>query len=324
MASLIQRPRRLRYNKILREMVQETVVLRQQLIYPLFVKEGIKDKVPIGSMPGIYQLGLKDIVSEAVDCWKKGIRAIILFGIPTKKDAQASGAYDRNGIVQQVVKAIKDKCPELLVITDVCLCEYMDHGHCGIVNQNGIVLNDPSLELLAKTALSHAEAGANMVAPSDMMDGRVGTIRRALDELGYSKIPIMSYAVKYSSHFYGPFRDAAESTPEFGDRKSYQMDFANARDALREAKLDEEEGADIIMVKPALPYLDIITRVSEQTNLPVAAYQVSGEYAMITAAVKNGWLDGDQVILESLTAIKRAGAQLITTYFAKEIVNKLT
>lgn len=319
MYHLTQRPRRLRANATLRAMIQETQVQAKNLIYPLFIKEGINSRVRINSMPGIEQLPLNVVAQEAQECWSRGVKAVILFGIPQKKDAKASEAYNPQGIVQNAIRAIKDVCPEMVVMTDVCLCEYMDHGHCGLLNKNGEVLNDPTLELLAKEALSHVEAGADLVAPSDMMDGRVGAIREILDESSFEHIPIMSYAVKYASSFYGPFREAAESAPGHGDRKSYQMDYANARDALRESILDEDEGADILMVKPAMPYLDIITRVKEQTTLPVAAYQVSGEYSMLCAAFEKGYLDREKVILESLTSIKRAGAQLIITYFAKEV-----
>lgn len=330
---LIQRPRRLRENKTLRRMVREVSLDRAQLIYPLFVREGIPSRQEVKAMPGIFQLSLSEAVREARECWDKGIGSVILFGIPSKKDTRASEAYNKNGIVQNALRAIKEACPELVVMTDVCLCEYMEHGHCGVVVEKPrtgakrqgtdyAIDNDATLELLAQTALSHAEAGADLVAPSDMMDGRVKAIRRALDESGRTSIPIMSYAVKYASSLYGPFRDAAGSVPEFGDRRSYQMDFANTREAIREIRLDEEEGADIILIKPAMPCLDIISRVSLKTNLPIAAYQVSGEYAMICAAAQNGWIDRSQVIVESLTAIKRAGARLIVTYFAKEIGSK--
>lgn len=323
---LIERPRRLRQNPVLRKMLQDVQVMPEHLVYPLFVKEGVAGKIPIPAMPGQFQWSLNELVAEARDCWEKGLRAIILFGIPQHKDEKASSAYALDGIVQQALRAIKKTCPDLLVITDVCLCAYMDHGHCGVLQQSTAVEidNDASLELLAKTAVSHALAGADMVAPSDMMDGRVGAIRGALDESGFNFIPIMSYAVKYASNFYGPFRDAAESKPKFGDRKTYQMDFARAQDAVREALLDEKEGADILLVKPALPYLDILKTLAAKTTLPLAAYQVSGEYSMICAAAEKGWIDREQVILESLTAIKRAGAQLIITYFAKESMQYFT
>lgn len=330
---LIERPRRLRQNPILRKMLQDVQVMPEHLVYPLFVKEGVAEKIPIPAMPGQFQWSLNELVAEARDCWEKGVRAIILFGIPQHKDEKASSAYALDGIVQQALRAIKKTCPDLLVITDVCLCAYMDHGHCGVLRQSTAdsrlstavnIDNDASLELLAKTAVSHALAGADMVAPSDMMDGRVGAIRGALDESGFNFIPIMSYAVKYASNFYSPFRDAAESKPKFGDRKTYQMDFARAQDAVREALLDEKEGADILLVKPALPYLDILKTLAAKTTLPLAAYQVSGEYSMICAAAEKGWIDREQVILESLTAIKRAGAQLIITYFAKESMQYFT
>lgn len=318
-----QRPRRLRYNKTLRSMVCETTLEPKNLIYPLFIKEGISEKMPILSMPGQFQLTLQDAVNEVGDCWQKGLKAFLLFGIPKHKDPQASQAFNKNGIVPKTIDAIKQKHPEALIITDVCLCEYTDHGHCGLVDERGNILNDPSLEILSQEALSHVQAGADMVAPSDMMDGRVGSIRKILNEGNFQHIPIMSYAVKYASSFYGPFREAAESSPKFGDRKTYQMDYANVQEALKEAKLDEEEGADILMIKPALPYLDVITKIKERTHLPIAAYQVSGEYSMICAAAQNGWLDREKIILESLMAIKRAGAQLIVSYFAKEIVNTI-
>lgn len=303
-------------------MVRETRLSVDDLIYPLFVIFGRKVKRPISSMPGIYQLSVDNAVKEAEEAFKLGIPAIILFGIPEKKDARGSGAYARSGIIQQAVRAIKDRLPGLMVITDVCLCEYTDHGHCGMVVK-GEVDNDTTLELLAKMALSHAEAGADLVAPSDMMDGRVLAIRKRLDEGGFEHIAILSYAAKHASGFYGPFREAAESTPQFGNRKSYQMDPANAREALREVRLDIQEGADIVMVKPALPYLDIIRAVREEFDLPVGAYNVSGEYAMIKAAGQRGWLDEMQVMMEVLTAIKRAGADLIISYFAKEAARRL-
>jgi len=311
------RPRRLRQNENLRRMVRETTLSVDDLILPLFVVEGKDVKNPIGSMPGQYQLSVENIVNEAKEVRDLGIPAVILFGIPDKKDPVGSGAYAKDGIVQKAVRALKNKVPELVVITDVCLCEYTDHGHCGMVRDE-IVDNDPTLELLARAALSHAEAGADMVAPSDMMDGRVGEIRETLDQNSFEHVPIMSYAAKYCSSFYGPFRDAAESTPQFGDRRTYQMDPANGLEALREVNMDVEEGADIIMVKPAMPYLDIIYRVREEVDLPVAAYQVSGEFSMIKAAAQLGWMDENRVMMESLTAIKRAGADLILSYFAKD------
>ena len=308
---------------MLRELVRETEVLPQHLIYPLFIKEGISKKVPVASMPGVFQWPVKEAADEAASAYKAGIRSVLLFGIPEKKDNRASGAYAREGIVQQAVVAIKSKVPKLQVITDVCLCEYMDHGHCGIVSAKGRIENDSSVELLALTALSHAVAGVDMVAPSDMMDGRVKAIRRVLDDAGKTEIPIMSYAVKYASSFYGPFREAAESPPSFGDRKTYQMDFANAREALKEARLDEKEGADFIIVKPALPYLDIISKVSSQTSLPVGGYQVSGEDSQIIAASQKGWIDRGQAVFETLTAIRRAGAQLVITHFARAFCKSL-
>lgn len=321
--SMIIRPRRLRQNATLREMLRETVLLRRHLVQPLFIKEDISSPKPIGAMPGIFQLPIADAVKEAKVLWKSGIRAVILFGIPSKKDLKASGAYAENGLVQKTIRALRKALPDLVIITDVCLCEYMEHGHCGIVNQKGKILNDPSVELIARTALSHAKAGADMVAPSDMMDGRVAAIRNLLDAEGFTDTPIMSYAVKYASSFYGPFREAAESAPHFGDRKTYQMDYGNAREALKEAALDEAEGADILMVKPALSNLDIISKLHAKTNLPLAAYQVSGEYSMICAASKAGMIDKDQVALEALTSIRRAGAQLIITYFAKAVASLL-
>jgi porphobilinogen synthase len=303
-------------------MVQETELSVTDLIYPLFVIHGRGLKKEIASMPGVAKLSVDLLVKEAQEISHLGIPAVILFGIPKKKDERGSEAYSPTGIIQLATKAIKDKVPGLLVITDVCLCEYTRHGHCGVVKE-GVVLNDPTLELLAKEAVSHAKAGADIVAPSDMMDGRVGAIRRALDSEGFTETPILSYAAKYASSFYGPFREAAESTPQFGDRKSYQMDPPNAREALREVALDIEEGADIIMVKPALSYLDIICRVRAEFSVPVAAYNVSGEFAMIKAASRLGWLDGDRAMLETLIAIKRAGADLILTYFAKEAARLL-
>lgn len=317
---MIQRPRRLRNNPVLREMLRETDVRSEHLIYPLFVKEGLTRPQAVKSMPGVFQWPLKEIAREAADCWKKGIKAILLFGIPTQKDLRASQAISAGGIVQQAVKAIKEKTPDLFVITDVCLCEYMSHGHCGIVNAKGHIENDSTLELLAQAAASHVRAGADMVAPSDMMDGRVAAIRRQLDGIGFTDTPIMSYAVKYASAFYGPFRDAAESVPQFGDRRGYQMDGARVGEALREAALDEAEGADLLIVKPALPYLDIIAKVAAKTHLPVVGYQVSGEYSQIKAAASKGWLDEKAVVAESLIAIRRAGAQLVITYFAKEFL----
>ena len=317
------RPRRLRRNENLRRMVRETFLRIDDLIYPMFVQPGKGLREPISSMPGNYRFSIDELVKEVKDIYKLGIPAIILFGIPEKKDEVGSEAYAKDGIIQRAIKAIKDAVPEIIVITDVCLCEYTSHGHCGVIKNNEVD-NDATLELLAKEAVSHAEAGADMVAPSDMMDGRVKAIREALDRSGFSHIPIMSYAVKYASAFYGPFREAAESAPQFGDRRSYQMDPPNAREALREAELDVGEGADIIMVKPALPYLDIIYRVRQAINRPIAAYNVSGEFSMLKAAIANGWLEEKRVILEALTSIKRAGADLILTYFAKEIATWLS
>lgn len=311
------RPRRLRQNESFRRMIRETSLSVNDLIYPMFVVFGKGIRRPISSMPGIFQLSIDELIKEALEVRALQIPAVILFGIPDKKDEKASGAYDPNGIIQRAMKALKDKVPDLIVIGDVCLCEYMSHGHCGII-QGRDVDNDATLELLARTALAQAKAGADMVAPSDMMDGRVAEIRQALDENGFEHIPIMAYSAKYASAYYGPFREAAESAPKFGDRKTYQMDPANVREALREVNLDVEEGADIIMVKPALPYLDVICRVRDEFDLPVAAYSVSGEYAMIKAASQQGWLDEEKVILESLTSIRRAGADMILTYFAKQ------
>jgi porphobilinogen synthase len=304
-------------NESLRRMVRETTLTPADLIYPLFVTHGKGVRKEIGSMPGNYQQSIENIVKDCEETRQLGIPAVILFGIPEHKDDVGSEAYSDEGVVQHAIKAIKHKLPDLIVITDVCLCEYTSHGHCGVI-RNGEVQNDETLELLAREAVSHAKAGADMVAPSDMMDGRVGAIREALDDQGYQSVPIMSYAAKYASGFYGPFREAAESTPQFGDRRSYQMDPPNSREALREVALDIEEGADIVMVKPALSYLDIISLVREQFNLPVAAYNVSGEFSMVKAAAKLGWIDGERVMMEILTSMKRAGADLILTYHAKE------
>jgi porphobilinogen synthase len=316
------RPRRLRGNPVVRNLVRETILTRHDLILPLFVVYGKDKKKPISSMPGNYQMSIDHLVKEVKIIWELGIESIIIFGIPEKKDTVGSDAVSDNGIIAQALRAIKDVVPELYIITDVCFCEYTDHGHCGIIKGNELD-NDATLEILAKQVQVHARNGADMVAPSGMIDGMIGAIREALDGDGYSHIPIMSYAAKYSSGFYGPFREAAESAPQFGDRSSYQMDPANSNEAIREVELDIEEGADIIMVKPAMPYLDIIRRVKDEFTLPIAAYQVSGEFAMIKAAAQNGWLDHDRVMLESLTAIKRAGADMILTYFAKEVVKKL-
>ncbi len=318
----VHRPRRLRSSNMMRKMVRETSLSPADLIYPLFVTFGKGVKKKISSMPGCYQMSVDNIVKEAQKVFSLGIPAIILFGIPKHKDAKASEAYSPKGDVQMAIKAIKDKVPELMVITDVCLCEYTDHGHCGVIRK-GKVLNDPTLELLSKEALSHAKAGADMVAPSDMMDGRVAVIRDTLDSSGYDDIPLMSYAAKYASAFYGPFREAAESTPSFGDRKSYQMDPANRREALKEVALDIEEGADIIMVKPAMSYMDIISDVKDNFDLPVAAYNVSGEYSMIKAAAKMGWIDETKVMMELLTSLKRAGADIILTYHAIDAAKEM-
>jgi porphobilinogen synthase len=316
------RPRRLRQNDAFRRMIRETRLSVDDLILPLFAIDGKGVKNPIDSMPGHFQLSIDNLLKTSKKACKLGIPAVMLFGIPDKKDPLATGAYAKDGIVQKATNALKDKIPDLNVITDVCLCQYTDHGHCGFVDGQ-IIDNDASLDLLARTALSHAKAGADMVAPSDMMDGRVAEIRNILDESNLSNIPIMSYAAKYCSAFYGPFRDAADSAPKFGDRRTYQMDPANSLEAIREVTMDIEEGADIIMVKPALPYLDIVCRIREEIDLPLAAYNVSGEYAMIKAADKMGWIDGKKVMMESLTAIKRAGADMILTYFAIEAAEEL-
>ena len=316
------RARRLRQNPAFRRMVRETSLSADDLILPLFAIEGKNIKNPIPSMPGQYQLSTDNLIKTARDAHALGIPAIMLFGIPEKKDPLGTQAYAKNGIVQKAVSAIKNKVPGIVVITDVCLCQYTDHGHCGIV-EKGIIENDATLDLLARTAISHTRAGADMVAPSDMMDGRVMAIREALDDNGLENTPIMSYAAKYCSAFYGPFREAAHSAPRFGDRRTYQMDPANSLEAIREATMDVEEGADIIMVKPALPYLDIISRIRDEIDLPMAAYNVSGEYAMIKAAEKMGWIDGAKVMMETLTSIKRAGADMILTYFALEAAKEL-
>ncbi len=318
----IYRPRRLRANENLRRLVRETTLSVHDLIYPMFVVHGHNTATEISAMPGCYQYSVDLLVTAAKELAALGIPGTILFGIPEVKDPLGSEAYADDGIIQQAVRAIKDTVPDLLVMTDVCLCEYTDHGHCGIV-EAGEVQNDPTLELLVKESISHARAGADVIAPSDMMDGRVGAIRAALDESGYQNVPIMAYSAKYASAFYGPFREAAESTPQFGDRRAYQMDSANAEEALREVSLDIEEGADILMVKPALAYLDVIQRVKTEFQVPVAAYNVSGEYAMIKAAAENGWVDEKRVALEVLTSIKRAGADMILTYFAKSVVEWL-
>ncbi|MFI5251087.1 MAG: porphobilinogen synthase [Bacteroidota bacterium] len=317
-----KRLRRTRMTDTLRSMVRETELSTNDFIYPLFVVPGKKVKKPVSSMPGVYQLSIDNLVKECAEVKSLGVPAIILFGIPDHKDEVGSGAYDKNGIIQLAIRAIKKEVPELFIITDVCLCEYTSHGHCGIVRGNEIV-NDESIELLAKEALTHAQAGADMVAPSDMFDGRVKAIRRILDDNNYLTLPIMSYAAKYASGFYGPFREAAESTPKFGDRRSHQMDPANSNEAVREVAADIEEGADIVMVKPAMPYLDIIRRVKDTFMMPTAAYNVSGEYSMVKAAAKLGWIDEERVMMEMLTGIKRAGADLILSYFAKDVAKVL-
>lgn len=322
MAFPIQRLRRLRQLESFRRMVRETALSPADFIYPLFVVEGRDRREEIGSMPGQYRLSVDLLVKEAAEIKSLGIPAIILFGIPAKKDERGSSGYDPDGIVQRAIKAVKDQVPGLAVITDVCIDEYTDHGHCGIV-KNGKILNDETLECLRTMARTHAKAGADMVAPSDMMDGRVAAIRAELDQAGFPELPIMAYAAKFSSCFYAPFRDAAFSSPQFGDRQSYQMDPANGREALREIDSDVEEGADIVMVKPAMPYLDIIAQARSRTLLPIAAYQVSGEYSMIKAAGRSGWIDETRAMMESLLAIKRAGADLILTYFAKDAVRQL-
>ena len=322
MAHVTFRPRRLREKPLLRRMVRETVLSVDDFVYPLFVMHGRGVREPIGAMPGQFRVSIDELVKEAKDVAGMGIPAILLFGVPAEKDARASEAYADDGIIQQAVRAVKDRVPDLLVITDVCLCEYTSHGHCGVV-EDGTVRNDPTLELLARVAVSHAEAGADVVAPSDMMDGRVGAIREALDDATYIDTPIMAYSAKYASVFYGPFREAAGSAPQFGDRRGYQMDPANGIEAMREIALDVDEGADIIMVKPALPYLDVISRAKSDFGLPLAAYSVSGEYAMIKAAGQLGWLDEKRAMMEALTSIRRAGADIVITYFAKEAARVL-
>ncbi|MDX1950921.1 MAG: porphobilinogen synthase [Verrucomicrobiota bacterium] len=317
-----RRLRRLRSSPQLRALVRETRLTREQLVLPLFAREGTAIRQPVRSMPGVFQLSIDELVKEARGAFDLGVPAVLLFGIPETKDEHASSAFDENGIVQRSVRALKQAIPELLVITDVCLCEYMIHGHCGLVHesrQGAVVENDTTLDILAGTALSHAQAGADIVAPSDMMDGRVAAIRSSLDGNGFSNLPIMSYAAKFASAFYGPFREAAESAPQFGDRRSYQMDAANGDEALREVALDLQEGADIVMVKPALAYLDILHRVKTEFRCPTAAYAVSGEYSMVKAAAANGWIDERAVLLESHLAMKRAGADIIITYAAREL-----
>jgi porphobilinogen synthase len=320
------RPRRLRQSAALRRLVGETRLHVDQLVLPFFARGGRKLRRPISAMPGVFQLSVDELVKDAERAFNAGVPAVLLFGIPDRKDTKASGAYATNGVVQQAVRQLKKEIPNLLVITDVCLCEYMEHGHCGIVRKEGnraSILNDPTLKLLARTAVSHAEAGADIVAPSDMMDGRVGAIRKELDRNGFGDTPIMSYAAKFASAFYGPFREAAESTPQFGDRRSYQMDAGNAREAVREVALDIQEGADIVMVKPALAYLDVLHRIKTEFGYPTAAYAVSAEYSMIKAAAERGWIDERAVTLESLLAMKRAGADILITYAAREVAKWL-
>jgi len=316
------RPRRLRKNESMRALIRETQLNPAQFVYPVFIAPGKNKREEISSMPGVFRLSVDQLKKEAQECMELGVNSMILFGLPEKKDAMGSSAHAKDGIIQRGIRELKNKAPDLNIITDVCLCEYTDHGHCGCLIGD-TVDNDATLEILAKTALSHAQAGADMVAPSDMMDGRVAEIRVSLDEHNYDMVPIMSYAVKYASAFYGPFRDAADCAPQFGDRRSYQMDPANAREALREATLDVDEGADILMVKPAVAYLDIISRLRDEFDLPIAAYHVSGEYAMIKAAAEKGWIDGDKVMAETLLSIKRAGADIILTYFAKDMARLL-
>ncbi len=316
------RPRRLRKNEAFRSLIRETHISASQLVYPLFVLPGKNIREEIPSMPGVFRISVDQLAGEAKECLSLGVNSVILFGLPEQKDAMGSGAHAKSGIIQQAIKELKNKAPQLMVITDVCLCEYTDHGHCGCIIGNEVD-NDATLEILAKTALSHAQAGADMVAPSDMMDGRVAEIRGILDENNFDSIPIMSYTVKYASAFYGPFRDAADCAPQFGDRRSYQMDPANSREALREATLDVDEGADILMVKPAMAYLDIIARLREEFDLPIAAYHVSGEYAMIKAAAANGWIDEEKAMTETLLSLRRAGADIIVTYFAKDMARLL-
>jgi porphobilinogen synthase len=322
----VHRPRRLRRSPALRNLARETHLSVHDFVLPLFVSEKVQQRRPIASMPGVLQLSVKEVAYEARVAQDLGLQAVLLFGIPEQKDEQASGAYAEDGIVQKALKAIRSKCPNLVTITDVCLCEYMSHGHCGVTRIDGDhfhVLNDETVELLVKTALSHAAAGADIVAPSDMMDGRVGAIREALDERGFDQTAIMSYAAKFASAFYGPFREAAESPPQFGDRRSYQMDFANANEALREVALDIDEGADIVMVKPALPYMDILWRVRERFRKPTAVYHVSGEYAMVKSAVEKGLLNERDAVIEIMTALKRSGADIIVTYWARELARWL-
>ncbi|MBI2205629.1 MAG: porphobilinogen synthase [Candidatus Rokubacteria bacterium] len=322
MAHPLFRPRRLREKALVRKLVRETTLAADDLIYPAFVVDGRAVREPIGSMPGQFHLSIDELVKEAKDIAGMGIPGLLLFGLPAEKDPRGSEAWADDGIVQRAVRAVKDTVPDLLVITDVCLCEYTSHGHCGVV-EDGTVKNDPTLELLARVAVSHVEAGADLVAPSDMMDGRVAAIREALDDANYAETPIMAYSAKYASVFYGPFREAADSAPQFGDRRGYQMDPANAVEALREIALDVDEGADIVMVKPALPYLDVISRAKAEFGLPLAAYSVSGEYAMIKAAGRLGWLDEERAMMETMISIRRAGADIVITYFARDIARLL-
>ncbi|RYD76918.1 MAG: porphobilinogen synthase [Verrucomicrobiaceae bacterium] len=324
--NLPNRPRRLRRSPALRSLVRETTLQADDFILPLFVSEKVREKTPVGSMPGVFQLPETEVVAEALAAHAAGVSSVLLFGIPIEKDERASQAYAENGVVQRAVRAIKAAVPELIVITDVCLCEFMSHGHCGITEFHGEhvhVYNDESVDLLVRAAVSHAAAGADIVAPSDMMDGRIGAMREGLDAAGFQDTVIMSYAAKFASAHYGPFRDAAESTPQAGDRRSYQMDAANGLEALREVELDVAEGADIVMVKPGLPYLDIVWRVKERFGLPTAVYNVSGEYAMVKAAAANGWLDERATVMEQMLAFKRAGADLIITYWARDVVGWL-
>lgn len=322
MSQLLNRPRRLRRNESLRALVRETRLAPEDFILPLFACSGTGVRREIASMPGVHNLSVDEIAKEAAAASELGVKGIILFGLPEAKDEAASGAYDKDGIVQQAVRAVRSATPQLVIMTDTCLCEYTSHGHCGVV-RDGEVLNDPSLELLARTAVSQAEAGADVVAPSAMMDGQVGAIREALDDAGFDQVAILAYAVKYASGFYGPFREAADSAPAFGDRRAYQMDAANMREAMNEAELDYSEGADILMVKPATCYLDILRTLRDNFDVPMAAYHVSGEYAMIKAAAGNGWIDEERVMMETLTSIKRAGADIILTYYAREAIKAL-
>jgi len=323
MPDLLHRPRRLRRTENLRALVRETRLAPEDFILPLFACPGDKVRREIPSMPGVHNLSVDEIAKEAAEASEMGVKGVILFGLPEAKDEAGSGAYHENGIVQQAVRAIRASAPDLVIMADTCLCEYTSHGHCGVV-RDGEVVNDPSLELLARTAVSQAAAGADVVAPSAMMDGQVGAIRDALDDAGFDQVAILAYAVKYASGFYGPFREAADSAPAFGDRRAYQMDAANLREAMHEAELDYAEGADILMVKPATCYLDILKTLREQFDLPVAAYHVSGEYAMIKAAAQNGWIDEQRVMMETLTSIKRAGADIILTYYAREAIRSLS